>query len=611
MRKTSGAESLVDALNLLNVEVVFAITGAGNLALLDEIQRSGRIRVYFLHHEQAVVMAAQGYSRVSNRIGVAIVTTGGGTSNAMTGILSAHLDSIPVLVVSGNESSFHCADSNATRSWGVQGFDSVRSFANISKASTRLKKGDCPFQQTQQLVELALADRMGPVHLDFPMDLQRSVICPEDCRHVKESDSNEILDNNGEQISELIRKLSSASRPMFYIGNGCRRERTSIKLHQLINNLQIPFFLSWSAIDLFPEEHPLNMGRVGIYGERSSNLILQKADLVVCLGTRLAIPQVGYDKRDFARGAEVWVVDIESIELEKFAGLGWHLIQSDVFHVLSQIEREFSEEGLSGKNNNEDWRTSITKIRRQFPRYEESEIGFRNNSYVHSVDVITFLNKELNDDATIVTDVGAGLLSGHYAYEQQGVRRIFTSQGLGEMGFGLPASIGAYLAEPNRQLVCLNTDGAIMFNLQELQSVSHLKIPLKLFVFNNKGYAMIKISQGNLFDGREFGSTLESGISFPSFESLAKTFDFDYFHLANSGDLGVDLVKILRNSRPTLIEVMMDPEQKYLPRLATSKKSDGTLVSPPIEDLDPKISYELLLEILGGAVHESSKGMER
>ena len=611
MNRPSGAKSLVDALNQLNVDVVFAITGAGNLALLDEIQRNGRIQVCFLHHEQAVVMAAQGYSRVSSQLGVAIVTTGGGTSNAMTGILSAYLDSIPVLVISGNESSFHCEESSGNRSWGVQGFDSVRSFSNISKIAMRLRNGDCPFRETQRLVEIALADRMGPVHLDFPMDLQRSTVCPAECIHRTESDSKENLSPSSEQIDELIEKLKSASRPVIYIGNGCRRSKTLMMLHDVINRLQIPFFLSWSAIDLFPEEHPLNLGRVGIYGERAANLILQKADLVLCLGTRLAIPQVGYDKRDFARSAEVWVVDIEATELEKFVGLDWNLLHSDVFEVLSRMASAYSEEELTNSNNSIDWRVTTQSIRKLFPRYEESEIGPRTNSYVHSVDVIRYLNKELDDDAIVVTDVGAALLSGHYAYEQKGIRRFFTSQGLGEMGFGLPASIGAYLAAPNRQIICLNTDGAIMFNLQDLQSVVHLEIPLKLFVFNNEGYAMIKISQANLFEGREFGSTLKSGLSFPRFDAVAKTFGFDYFHLSSNADLTMGLTKILKNNHPTLIEVAMDPEQKYLPRLATSKKSDGTLISPPIEDLDPKISQQLLSEILGGAIHESSKGIER
>lgn len=611
MGQLSGAKCFVNALIALRVEVIFAITGAGNLALLDEIHRSGRIKVHYLHHEQAVVMAAQGYSRVSNQIGVAVVTTGGGTSNAMTGILSAHLDSIPVLVVSGNESSFHCDETDGRRSWGVQGFDSVRSFANISKAAYRLKLRDCPFLKTSEFAAIALSERMGPVHLDFPMDLQRSVVCPEECEHQITVGRNRAASSDGEQFNALIEKMKVATSPILYIGNGCRRPKVLTQLRNLVDRLQIPFFLSWSAIDFFPDDHPMNIGRVGIYGERASNMLLQKADLLVCLGTRLAIPQVGYDKKDFGRNADVWVVDIEAHELSKFTGLGWNLVHADVSDVLARIELELTDFGFLFSQNLEDWYATILNVRAQFPKYEESEVGIRNPRYLHSVDVITYLNKELEGNAIVVTDVGAGLISGHYAFKQQGNRRLFTSQGLGEMGFGLPAAIGAHLAAPQQQIICLNTDGAIMFNLQDLQSVSQFNIPLKLFVFNNQGYAMIKTSQTNLFDGREFGSTLQSGLSFPRFGMVAKTFGFDFLQLKNISDLDSRLAEALRNSRPTLVEVLMDPNQKYLPRLATSKNDDGTLISPPLEDLDPKISYEILNQILGGAVHESSKSIER
>jgi acetolactate synthase-1/2/3 large subunit len=199
----------------------------------------------------------------------------------------------------------------------------------------------------------------------------------------------------------------------------------------------------------------------------------------------------------------------------------------------------------------------------------------------------------------VVTDVGAGLLTGHYGLELKVNQRLITSQGLGEMGFGLPGAIGAYFAEPDAQLVCLNTDGGIMFNLQELQVINHHKIPIKLFIFNNSGYSMIKISQQNLFQSRLAGSSPESGISFPNFELLAKTFEMNYIKLNYKKDLNQSLKSELNSTGPTLIEVIMDPSQRYLPRLSTSKGLSGSLVSPPIEDLDPLIEIDLLEKLLG------------
>jgi acetolactate synthase-1/2/3 large subunit len=225
---------------------------------------------------------------------------------------------------------------------------------------------------------------------------------------------------------------------------------------------------------------------------------------------------------------------------------------------------------------------------------------------VHSAKVIDYLNTVLDDNAIVVTDVGAGLLSGHYAFAPRSDQRLFTSQGLGEMGFGLPGAIGAHFAAPNRQLVCLNTDGGIMFNLQELQVVREHRIPLKLFIFNNDGYSMIKISQQNLFEGRMSGSGVDSGISFPSFQIIAEAFGLQYVRIENELDMQEKLPLVLQNSAAVLVEILMSPSQKYLPRLSTSKQEDGTLVSPPLEDLDPLLPLNELEKFLGYQAHENS-----
>jgi acetolactate synthase-1/2/3 large subunit len=256
--------------------------------------------------------------------------------------------------------------------------------------------------------------------------------------------------------------------------------------------------------------------------------------------------------------------------------------------------------------NVETWRTECIFMKKAIPRIEQlGPPPSDNSTYIHSGEVLNYLNSVLAEDALVVTDVGAALLNGHYLYEQGGSRRFFTSQGLGEMGFGLPAAIGAHFADPSKQLVCLNTDGAIMFNLQELQVATEHKIAMKLFIFNNSGYSMIRISQENLFEGRLEGSTVESGVSFPAFEDIAKAFGFRHVKIRSSGDLGL-IDEALISPNAELIEVMMDPEQKYYPRLATNKLPDGTLVSPPIEDLDPKISIDLLEKMLGYNPHENS-----
>ena len=595
-----GADVLVRGLKSRGVDVIFAITGAGNLAVIDAIARDGSITLIYSHHEQAAVMEAQGYSRITNKIGVALVTTGAGTSNAVTGILSAYLDSIPVLLISGNESSFHCANPYELRAYGVQGFDSCAVLKPVSKMVSRITAVQEISSILQNSVSEALKERMGPVHIDFPMDLQRKQIDMEEFLRNEENSTLPVA-LAPTNLNELSNAISKAKAPLFYFGNGIRNANTTEQARLLIEKTGIPYILSWSSIDLFPESDQLNVGRIGIYGDRHANILVQKSDLVIAIGTRLAIPQVGFDKVDFGRKATKWIVEIDPTECHKFDSLEWNVIQDDALSVLNSLNK-----GNIHTQDLHDWQDECLRMREIFPRRGQLGPEPQNpESQIHSGDVIEYLNETLASDAIVGTDVGAALLTGHYMYEQSGTRRFFTSQGLGEMGFGLPGAIGAYFADISRQIVCLNTDGALMFNLQELQVVKEHKIPLKLFVFNNFGYSMIKISQENLFDGRLAGSDTKSGVSFPNFSEIASTFGFGYTAIKSKDDLS-KMDTPLKSNQAELIEIVMDPEQRYFPRLATSKLEDGTFISPPIEDMDPKIELSLLEDLLGYKAHENS-----
>ena len=601
----NGADHLVSTLKTSGVEIIFCITGAGNLAIIDAIVRDGDIKLIYSHHEQAAVMEAQGYSRVSGKVGVVIVTTGAGTSNVATGALSAYLDSVPILIISGNESSFHCSNLNKLRAYGVQGFDSVAVLKPIVKSTHRIARVEEVKLAVEEMISIAKEPRMGTVHIDFPMDLQRKILSNVNLENKGLAQNylpKKKVDNNF--IKLLVDSMTKSQKPILYIGNGCRSDEALKLLKIIIDKLQIPFFVSWSAIDLFPNDNLLNMGRIGLYGDRAANITLQKADLVLCLGTRLAIPQVGYSLTDFARNATKWIVDIDETECNKFDDPKYQVLNTSVLDFLKDFNML---PGINSIKVSKDWLNDIENIWKELPRYDQiGPLVSKNKEYLHSADVIKVLNTKLKDDAVIVTDVGAGLLTGHYMYEAKGTQRFFTSQGLGEMGFGLPGAIGAHFAAPKKQIVCLNTDGGIMFNLQELQLVPEHKIPLKLFIFNNDGYAMIKTSQKNLFGARFSGSSGTSGISFPSFEKIALAFGFQYYKATNSNFNNNLFDEMLESQAPVLFEIIMDPEQKYLPRLSTSKLHDGTFVSPPLEDLDPLISAELLEKLLGEKLHPDS-----
>jgi acetolactate synthase-1/2/3 large subunit len=605
----TGAEILVDFLFSRGVSIVFCITGAGNLAIVDAIVRDGRIKLIYSHHEQAAVMEAQGYSRISGELGVALVTTGGGTSNVVTGVLSAYLDSVPTLIISGNESSFHCENQSLLRAYGVQGFDSVSVLNPITKFSKRINEVSETVAVMNQAADLAMDNRRGPAHVDFPMDLQRKKTTLNN--ELKYSAIGPSQRANPTEVNEFVNRMTSALnqslKPTLYLGNGCRDPKIYNQVQHLIKEFQIPYFVSWSAMDLFPGADPLNFGRVGIYGDRAANILLQKSDFILTLGTRLAIPQLGYDRADFARKASKWIIEIDPTECQKFSGLNWNVLNLDAKEFLDYMIPAYDSKKVV-ETGFPDWVREGNLLWDELPRLDQvGPMGSENLDFLHSAEVIEVLNKELAGDAILSTDVGAGLLTGHYMYEQSGTRRLFTSQGLGEMGFGLPGAIGAHFADQTKQIVCLNTDGAIMFNLQELQLVKEHRIPLKLFIFNNSGYAMIRISQNNLFDSRVAGSTTGSGISFPDFGKLADLFGLEHVVLEKENDWEVQLNEGLKSNTAVLFEVVMNPEQKYLPRLATSKLSDGTLISPPLEDLDPLLELSELEKFLGYPAHQNSR----
>jgi acetolactate synthase-1/2/3 large subunit len=593
------SDGVAEVLAGYRVDTIFCITGAGNIALLDALSASGRFRLIFTHHEQAAVMAANGHARITGGLGVAVVTTGGGAANAFTGALSANMDSVPLLVLAGNESSRNVESMGQLRAMGVQGFDAVTAFGPATKWAARCMDAPNALSVVCDAANKALAPRSGCVLLEVPMDIQRAAL---DVHSSSLAKSESPLRGTEDpavaaSASELARRLRDSRRPLVYLGNGVRLSGAQGRAADLIQTLDVPFALSWSAIDLFDDSAPGNIGRIGIYGDRSANIAVQRSDLVLCIGTRLAIPQVGYVRDDFARQAQVWIVDVDPLELEKCQGVRSHTVRADAGEFIDLLLQALDVDDLPDFSA---WHAETGSLLNRYPRREQIGPPPASADFVHSFDFIDSLSDQLPSNAVVVTDVGAGLLTGHYAFRAKAGQRLFTSQGLGEMGYGLPAAIGAATAVRDRTVVCLNTDGGIMFNLQELQTLRTNDLPVKLVVFNNSGYGMIRFSQDALLDGRRLGVDEASGVGFPNFRMIADAFGLPY--LVCSGASRIDQVvrEMLDRDGPVLVEVIMDPEQRYLPKLGTARLGDGTLKSPPIEDLEPRIPADELADRLMG-----------
>ena len=578
------ADVIAETLFARGVTQVFGITGAGNIQIFDALARHGGFNLVFTHHEQAAVMAANTYFRSNGKLALALVTTGGGSTNALTGVVSSNMDSIPVLVIAGNEPSRYTNDDNRLRIWGIQGFDSVKVMSPISKMAARITNSSNVADTLSSAISTALDGKQGVSWVEVPLDLQSM-------RVVAQNEVSDKFDSipacSSDQISSVVSALKHAKKPLLWLGYGIRSAKAEKILTDFLENYQIPFLLSWAGSDLIDNQNDLYVGKAGVYGQRHANLVLQTADYVLAIGTRLAIPQIGYSLEELAPEARIDLVDIDASEANKLGERATEAIHSDAGLFLSQLSSSLQANPLG---NISDWISHIEKVKEKFPLIAQEHED--TNGFMNSYRVIDRLNKEFKKDTVFVTDMGTALLSGFYGLELSENQRLMTSTGLGEMGFGLPAAVGAAFANPDKDVICLNADGGMMMNLQELQTIAHHKLNAKIFIFNNDGYLMIKRSQMSLLEGRFVGVDTSSGLSCPDFEKLSLAFDMPYYKLRNWGDFDSGFKEIFDSKGPCIIEIYMDPVQGFFPRLMTSSSPNGTLVSPPLEDLSPLISIE-------------------
>jgi acetolactate synthase-1/2/3 large subunit len=465
MKKVS--DLVAEFLKEKEIAVVFGIIGSANAHIFDSINKLGYTKIVNMHHEQAVVLAMGGYYRASGKLSAAIVTAGGGASNAVTGVVSNWADSIPGIIISGQEPSKYLKEHSDLRMYGTQGFNIVKMLEDVIKYGVTIFDPNSVQYELEKAFDISYEGRPGPCWIDFPLDIQSAEVEARDWTKVDRQFAPV-------DVSQIVSMLNASERPVILGGNGVRLSGAKELFRTFVDTAQIPTCLSWSGIDLLPSDHPHFYGRFGLYGQRAANFVVQNADLVLVLGSRLALPQVGYDFTQFARGAKIVVVDIDETEGTKYKNALY--IQKDCMQVLDALNS-----GGVETNLRPEWTAYCDDIRSRYPWVSEEH---KDNGYLNSYRFIDKLSSHLQDKHIVVTDMGTGLLSGHQAIKLREGQVMFTSQGLGEMGFGLPGAIGAYFAKPKNQIVCLNTDGAMMFNLQELQLIKHHKIPIKLFVFN-------------------------------------------------------------------------------------------------------------------------------
>jgi acetolactate synthase-1/2/3 large subunit len=602
----TAADLIAERLRKHGCHHIFAISGAGNMFLFDAIAREPELQYICPHHEQAGAMAAIAYSRATEprRLGVMVTTGGPGAVNAITGALNAWADSIPVLIISGQEKLSLIEMHRNLRMWGVQGFDIVRAVKGITKYALMLTDPNTVEAQIDMAVHEATTGRPGPVWLDIPLDIQAATVEPANQAifHAPEEAPVKI----GLEVTKFLALFNESSRPVFILGNGIRLAGGHSLLPELLERFPIPVITAWNGMDMVESAHPLNFGRSGVYGQRCGNFVVQNADLVVSIGTRMAIPQIGYDFGEYARGAKKVMVDIDGEELRKFNPPLDLSIQADAREFLTELLAQSKNQApvsvAPWLRRCNDWKRRYSVIE---PGNHKSRPGAMN-----AYQFIDELNRHLGPDDAVVVGAGAAHTCTQQVIHLKAGQRIVASTGLGEMGNDLPASIGVAFARPGKRVVLVTGDGSIMMNLQELQTIRHHNLPIKIFLYENDGYLTIRNTQNALFGGRQAGSGRNTGVTCPDFQKLLTAFGFPVFSAQDIKDVPTVIDQVMAGEFPAAGVLAMDPVQLFAPKLSVSTATDGSLVSPPLEDLSPLLPREQLEAEMIVGVHPKSKALE-
>ena len=586
---------IAEFLEKKNIDIVFGITGAANVYLFDAIIKRGYTKVVYVHHEQAAAMSAGGYYRASGKLAAVVVTAGAGASNAITGVLSNWADSIPCLVISGQESTTFLDKHAHLRMLGTQGFDVTQSVKNITKYAHCIKDKNDVLYCLEKAHKTCLEGRPGPVWLDIPMNIQSSKVSTNELNVFEDRSIDGGFYSMGSD--KIIELLEEAERPVIMGGHGIQLSGSESKFKDLVERLNIPVLLTWSGINILDHDHPCNFGTAGIYGQRRSNFIVQNCDLLLVLGSRLAIPQVGYDVNNFARDAKIIMVNNDKNELTKTSRY------TPVYADCNEFVSELLESNV--RTNCVPWYKRCQKYSDDFPIIEEHHIEdniHHDNSYV----LINQLSNLLSSDDIISIGQGSPLPCTHQAFKFKENQIAFASNGLGEMGNGLPSAIGASFSNPETHTILLDGDGSMMMNLQELQTVVGYNLPIKIVVFNNQGYLFIKHTQKMLFGKEHYtGVDENTGVSLPNFEKIATAFGIPYFNTKRN-----TLQDFVDHDGCCIFECFMNPEQELTPKVK-GVVVDDAIVSPPMEDLSPLLPFEDLERNMISEVQNISVELKR
>jgi acetolactate synthase-1/2/3 large subunit len=590
------ADYIAQTLARAGVRHVFMVTGGGAMHLNDALGRCRELEAVCCHHEQTCSMAAESYFRLTNRVAAVNVTTGPGGTNAITGVYGAYVDSMAMVVVSGQVKwETQVRSTNLPlRQLGDQEVDIIRMVEGITKYAVLVKDPQTIRYHLERALHLATSGRPGPVWLDVPINVQGARVETDTLPGydpAEDAPRFETADLEG-AAREVLRRLSEAKRPVIYAGAGIRLSGQYSLFLELAERLGVPVVTAWNSNDLLPDEHPLYAGRPGSVGNRAGNFTVQNADVVLVLGCRLNIRLVSYNWESFAKGAyKIWV-DVDAAELKKPTVKPDYPIHADLAEFLPLLHR-LAQGYKTGRHAA--W---LAWCRERVRRYPVVLPEYWDNA--QNVNPYCFMERlfaKLGEDEVVVCGDGTACVTAFQAAVIRKGQRLFHNSGCAPMGYDLPAAIGAAVARGDgRRVICLAGDGSIMMNLQELQTIVGRKLPVKVFVLNNSGYHSIRQTQANFFPDNIVGCGTDSGLSFPDWRRLAHGFGLPFERCESHETLDATIAAALAEPGPCLCEVVLDLRQPFAPKLSSRKLEDGRMVTSPLEDMAPFLPREELRE---------------
>ena len=561
--------------------------------LTDSVGRQSGLRYICNYHEQACAIAAEGYARMKNHIGVCIVTTGPGSTNALSGIAGAWVDSVPVVVISGQVRRDLIADYDKLRQFGPQEINIIDMALPVTKYAVTVMEPAMIRYELEAAFTHAISGRPGPVWINIPLDVQGAMIDEASLRSftLENATLAEGCHHPTSLVSQTIHLLQNAQRPVLILGNGIRQAQAADLVARFIETVKVPALMTIGGMDLVDENHSLCMGCFGPTGQRRANFALQNADLVISLGSSLSVAAIGFNTRGFAPNAKKVMVNIDANELHKPSFTPDLAVQADVKWFIEKFLCQVENEDIRFYPSTK-WLEACRYWRETYLTVTPDYL--MNTQHVNSYVFADALSDMVSSDVVVVTGNALDITSIYHSFNVKLGQRVFTNINYGAMGWDLPGAIGACVAHNKRRAILVTGDGSFQFNIQELETIGHNRLDIKIFVLNNQGYESIRSTQANFFGGHLVGSDIQSGINNPNFAKLAEAYGLQYDYIANNDKIRPMLEVVLNTEGPTLCELNISYAQGRSPKTMSVRHPDGTFESRPLEDQYPFLSREEL-----------------